>query len=135
VHEFQRMTRIVPLDGRPHREDLEPTFFGDPVGHWEGDTLVIETNGFKRWALDEYYYTNTKEYRMHSDAMVTTERLTRKNKESLSYVLTIDDPKIFTRPWSQEFEIKAKPEWDKVGLFEYVCEENNRCPGGKCEGN
>ena len=65
VHEFQRMTRIVPLDGRPHREDLEPTFFGDPVGHWEGDTLVIETNGFRRWTLDDYYYTSTKEYRMH----------------------------------------------------------------------
>ena len=135
VHEFQRMTRIVPLDGRPHREDLEPTFFGDPVGHWEGDTLVIETNGFKRWALDEYYYTNPKEYRMHSDALTTTERIKWKDKNSISYVLTIDDPKIFTRPWSQEFEIKAKPEWDKVGLFEYVCEENNRCPGGKCEGN
>ena len=134
VHEFQRMTRIVPLDGRPHHTDLEPTFFGDPVGHWEGDTLVIETNGFRRWTLDEYYYTNPKEYRMHSDAMVTTERLKWKDKDSISYVLTIDDPKIFTRPWSQEFEIKAKPEWDKVGLFEYVCEENNRCPGGKCEG-
>ena len=48
--------------------------------------------------------------------------------------MTIDDPKIFTAPWSQEFEIIAKPEWDKEGLFEYVCEENNRCPGGKCGG-
>ena len=36
------------------------------------------------------------------------------------------------RPWTQEFEVLAKPEWDKDGLFEYVCEENNRCPGGKC---
>ena len=49
VHEFQRMSRVIPLDGRKHREDLEPTFYGDPVGHWEGDTLVIETTGFKRW--------------------------------------------------------------------------------------
>ena len=52
---------------------------------------------------------------------------------ALSYPLTIDDPKIFTAPWSQEFEILAKPEWEKDGLFEYVCQENNRCPGGKCE--
>ncbi len=135
VHEFQRMTRIIPLDGRPHREGLEPMFYGDPVGHWEGDTLVVVTKNFKRWQIDDYFYTNPKEYRMHSDALVTTERITFKDKETIQYVLTMDDPKIFEKPWSQEFEIHAKPEWDKVGLFEYICEENNRCPGGKCQGN
>lgn len=135
VHEFQQMVRIIPLDGRPHRKDLEPLFYGDPVGRWEGDTLVIDTKNFRRWSLDDYYYTNPKEYRMHSDALITTERLTWKDKDTISYVLQIDDPKIFTRPWSQEFEIKAKPEWDKAGLFEYHCAENNRCPGGKCEAN
>jgi len=133
VHEFQRMTRVIPLDGRKHREDIEPSFYGDPVGHWEGDTLVIETTNFKRWGLDDYFYTNPKEYRMHSDALHTIERIRWKSKDALSYELTIDDPKIFTSPWKQEFEILAKPEWDKQGLFEYVCEENNRCPGGKCK--
>jgi hypothetical protein len=48
--------------------------------------------------------------------------------------LIIGHAKIFTKPWSQAFQIKAKPEWDKVGQFEYVC-ENNGCPGGKCQGN
>ena len=57
VHEFQRMTRIIPLDGRPHRKGLEPMYYGDSVGQWEGDTLVIDTTNFKRWALDDYYYT------------------------------------------------------------------------------
>ncbi len=132
AHEFQGMTRLIPLDGRPHREGLEPMFYGDPVGHWEGETLVIETTNFKRWSLDDYFYTNPKEYRMHSDALKTTERISRKDATTLTYKLTIDDPKIFTAPWSQEFEIKAKPEWEKMGIFEYVCEENNRCPGGKC---
>jgi hypothetical protein len=89
---------------------------------------------FKRRALDDYYYMNPKEFRMHSDAFHTVERLQWKSKGALSYVLTIDDPKIFTAPWSQEFEILAKPEWDKQGLFEYVGEENNRCPGGSCGG-
>jgi hypothetical protein len=135
VHEFQRMSRIIPLDGRPFRKDIEPSYYGDPVGHWEGDTLVIVTTNFKRWMLDDYFYTDPKEYRMHSDALTTTERIQWKDKNTLSYLLTIDDPKTFTKPWSQEFQIKAKPEWDKVGLFEYVCEENNRCPGGKCQGN
>jgi hypothetical protein len=103
------------------------------VGHWEGDTLVIETTNFKRWSLDDYYYTNPKEFRMHSDAFRTVEKLRWKSKTALYYELTVDDPKIFTKPWSQEFEVVAKPEWEKDGLYEYVCEENNRCPGGKCE--
>jgi hypothetical protein len=135
VHEFQRMTRIIPLDGRPHRTDMEPTFYGDPVGHWEGDTLVIETTGFKRWSLDDYFYKDTNEYRMHSEALKTTERIKYKDPKTLSYNLTIDDPKIFVGPWSQEFTIRARPEWEKNGMVEYVCEENNRCPGGHCGGN
>ena len=134
VHEFQRMTRVIPLDGRKHREDIEPSFYGDPVGHWEGDTLVIETTNFKRWSLDDYFYRNPNEYRMHSDALKTIERIAWKNENTLSYTLTIDDPKIFTAAWSQEFTIAAKPEWEAAGLYEYVCEENNRCPGGKCQG-
>ena len=134
VHEFQRMTRVIPLDGRKHREDIEPSFYGDPVGHWEGDTLVIETTNFKRWSLDDYFYTNPQETRMHSDALKTIERISWKNQNTLAYNLTIDDPKIFTKAWSQEFQITAKPEWDSAGLYEYVCEENNRCPGGKCPG-
>ena len=96
VHEFQRMSRVIPLDGRPHRKGLEPMFYGDPVGRWEGDTLIIETTNFKRWALDDYYYTNSKEYRMHSDALRTVERLHWKSPSAISYTLTIDDPKMFT---------------------------------------
>jgi hypothetical protein len=68
AHEFMAMTRLIPLDGRPHREGMEPMFNGDPVGHWEDDTLVIETTNFKRWMLDDYYYTDPKQYLMHSDA-------------------------------------------------------------------
>jgi len=134
VHEFQRMTRIIPLDGRKHHEDLEPTFYGDPIGHWEGDTLVVETTGFKRWSLDDYFYTNPNESRMHSDALRTVERIQWKDATHLSYRLTIDDPKIFTAPWTQEFLMRSRPEWEKMGLLEYVCQENNRCPGGKCGG-
>ena len=134
AHEFQAMTRLIPLDGRPHRAGLEPSFYGDPVGHWEGDTLVVETTGFKRWSLDDYFYKNKNEYRMHSDALKTTERISWKDPKTLSYVLTIDDPKIFTAAWSQDFTMTLKPDWDQMGIFEYVCEENNRCPGGKCGG-
>jgi len=134
VHEFQRMTRVIPLDGRPHRQGLEPMFYGDPVGHWEGDTLVIETTNFKRWVLDDYFYTDPNQYRMHSDALKVVEHISWKDKDTLTYQMTIDDPKIFTKSWGETFTMKLHPDWDKAGLFEYVCEENNRCPGGKCVG-
>jgi hypothetical protein len=132
VNEFQRMTRIVPLDGRPHREGLEPSYYGDPVGHWEDDTLVIETTNFNRWMLDEYYYRDPKQYRMHSDALRAIERIQYKSPTTLYYQITIDDPKIFAAPWSQEFQVMARPEWDATGLFEYVC-DNLICPGGNCD--
>jgi hypothetical protein len=132
VHEFQRMTRIIPLDGRPHRQGIEPTYYGDSVGRWEGDTLVIESKNFKRWLLDDHHYTNRTRSRWHTDALRTVEHLTLKNRSTISYRITIDDPKIFTAPWSQDFELTAKPEWEALGLLEYVCQENNRCAGGTC---
>ena len=135
MNEFQRITRVVPMDGRPHRKGLEPTYYGDPVGHWEGETLVIDTTGFKRWNLDDYFYTDPKEFRMHSDAFHTVERLTWKDANEISYQITIDDPKIFTKPWSQDFQMTLRPDWEKQGLLEYECQENNRCTGGSCEGN
>src|SRR5499426_1730203 len=132
ITEFMRVTRIIPLDGRSHQADIEPTFYGDPVGKWEGDTLVIDTTRFKRWSLDDYYYSNPKEYRMHSDAFHTIERLTRVDAGTIKYDFTVDDPKIFTKPWTENWEFKLHPEWDKTGLYEMVCNENNRCPGGQC---
>ena len=132
VHEFQRMTRIIPLDGRPHRTNIEPTYYGDSVGHWEGDTLVIDSTNFKRWLLDDHHYTDPTRSRWHTDALHTIEHLQFKDRNMLSYRITIDDPKIFTAPWSQEFQMRARPEWEQTGLFEYVCQENNRCGGGKC---
>jgi len=130
--EFMNVTRIVPLDGRPHKTDIEPTFYGEPVGRWEGDTLVIEGRNYKRWSLDDWYYQNPKEYRMHSEAFHSIERLRRVDADTIAYEFTVDDPKIFTKPWSVQWEMKRHPEWEKTGLYEMVCNENNRCEGGKC---
>ena len=103
------------------------------MGHWEGDTLVVESTNFKRWGLDDYYYTDKNQYRMHSDALRTVEHIRWQDDKTLSYQLTIDDPKVFTAPWTQDFTMALHPDWDAAGLYEYVCEENNRCPGGKCK--
>ena len=132
VHEFQRMTRIIPLDGRPHRKGLEPMFYGDPVGHWEGDTLVIDIDqlqplGARRLLLHEPEGIPDAQRRAAHDRAHPLE-------EHDHALVRADDRRSedLHAPWSQEFEIVAKPEWDAAGLYEYVCEENNRCPGGKC---
>ena len=129
-----RDLRHIYTDGREHpaEGDLWPTTWGDSVGHWDGDTLVIEARNYKRWSLDDYYYQNPKEYRMHTEALRTTERLRRTDADTISYEFTVDDPKIFTKPWSVQWEMKRHPEWAKTGLYEMVCNENNRCEGGKC---
>lgn len=132
VTEYERATRLVPLDGRPHREGVEPTYYGDSVGRWEGDTLVIDSRNFKRWTLDDYYYVNPDEYRMHSDAFRTIERLRRIDAMTLSYELTVEDPKIFTAPFTEALQMTLRPDWEQTGLYEFFCQENNRCAGGDC---
>jgi len=131
IPELQRAARIIPTDGRPHREVLEPTYYGDSVGRWDGDTLIIDSVNFKRWILDDYHYTDPTRSRWHSDAMTTEERL-RREGNILHYQITIDDPEIFERPWSQDFELTLRPDWEQLGLLEYTCEAYNRCAGGEC---
>ena len=66
----------------------------------------------------------------HSDAAHVVERLKFIDPTLVSYNVTIDDPKIFAAPWSQDFQMRLHPTWK---LFENVCEENNRCQGGNCK--
>src|SRR5438477_12968744 len=93
IPELQRAARIVPTDGRPHRTGLEPSYYGDSVGKWEGDTLVIDTVNFKRWILDDYHYTDPTKTRWHSDALHTIEHVNRQGNQPL-YTIAIDEPKI-----------------------------------------
>jgi len=86
--------RVVPTDGRPHRkgDDYDPTPMGDPVGHWEGNTLVIDTTGFddSTWFGQDGYF--------HTDAMHVVERFTRKG-DTLEYSATVEDPRVLTGPF------------------------------------
>lgn len=85
--------RVIPTDGRPHRTDIGPSYNGDSIGHWEGDTLVVEATNFVEdtWFGENGYF--------HSDAMKVIERLTR-NGDNILYEVTVDDPKVLTKPWS-----------------------------------
>ena len=133
ITEYMHFVRVIPTDGRPHPKDIEPTWMGDSVGKWEGDTLVIDTIGLKEWHLDATQNVDLPDekgtQRWHSDQMHVVERLRYIDPTTVSYEITLDDPKIWVKPWSQEFQMKLHPTWR---LLEYVCEENNRCPGGKC---
>ena len=85
--------RIVPTDGRKHRADANPSYYGDAIGRWEGDTLVVDTTNFVEdtWFGEEGYF--------HSDAMRVIERLWRVG-ENLAYQVTVDDPKVLDGPWT-----------------------------------
>jgi len=85
--------RIIPTDGRSHRADANPSFYGDSVGHWEGNTLVVDVTNFveEGWFGENGYF--------HSDAMHVTERLWR-NGPNLVYQATVEDPKVLSAPWT-----------------------------------
>ena len=127
-------SRVIPLDGRPHAKDIEPTWMGDSVGRWEGETLIIDTFGIKEWALDDKIHQPAANgegdgSHWHSGSLHVIERLRYTGPHTASYEVTIDDPEYLTRPWTQVYTAVLHPTWT---LLEYVCAENNRCREGKC---
>jgi hypothetical protein len=84
--------RIIPMDGRPHRADVDPSTLGDSIGRWEGDTLVVEANQFN----DDSWLTDNGAF--HSDQLTVTERLSRVG-DTLHYEAVATDPKVLTEPW------------------------------------
>ena len=85
--------RIIPTDGRAHRANANPSYYGDAVGKWEGETLVIDVRNFVEdtWFGEKGYF--------HTDAMRITERLWR-DGENLVWQVTVDDPNVLTAPWT-----------------------------------
>lgn len=118
LYEYFYLFRVIPIDGRGHPDDVEPTFMGDSVGHWEGDTLVVDVVGFKPggWLAAGF---------VHSDALHLTERYTRVDKDQLNYEVTIEDPKVLTKPYTMRSTLMLR---EGVRLREYSCAENNLDP-------
>jgi hypothetical protein len=111
--------RTIYMDGRAHPKDLDPSFFGHSVGHWEGDALVVDTVGF-----NERFWL-TREGIPHTSFLHLTERFTRTDYETLKYEATIDDPGAYTKPWTGGWLIR----WQQGDeMYEYVCQDNNRDP-------
>ncbi len=119
LQEMVHEARVIPLDGRPHAGSNVRTYMGDARGHWEGNTLVVETTNF---------LGNRTGIRGNgggiptSAAMVLTERFTRTDQNVLQYEITIDDPETYTEPFTVAFPLLQEPGYLN---FEYACHEGN----------
>jgi len=115
LYEAYHLFRVIPTDGRAHPGDPDPTWMGNSVGHWEGDTLVVDVTGFNNKTEIAGYH--------HTTAYHVVERYRRPVFDRIDYEATIEDPNVFAKPWRYAGPLKLHPEWD---LQEYVCEENNK---------
>ena len=116
LYEVHHAFRIIPTDGRPHPDDVEPSFLGDSVAHWEGGTLVVDVTSFnlKTWLSG----VGT----IHSEKLHVTERYTRDTYDTIRYEVTLEDPDVFTKPWHMQETFRLRP---NERLREYECIENN----------
>jgi hypothetical protein len=118
LHEMVHEARIIPLDKRPRSGPAIRHYMGDSRGWWEGNTLVVETTNVvdNKVGIGQGGATPT------SDALRLVERFTRVDPITVQYEVTIEDPKIFTKPWKVSFPIVQEPGYQ---LFEYACHEGN----------
>jgi hypothetical protein len=116
LYEQNTWFHIIPID-KKHHDNWSPTWFGDSTGHWDGDTFVVDTVNFNgRTRLDTIGHP-------HSDALHVIERFTRTDALHMAYEVTIDDPKTFTKPWTNKRVFTLRTDWE---IMEYSCEENNK---------
>jgi hypothetical protein len=119
LQEMVHEARVIPTDGRPHESRNIRSYMGDPRGHWEGNTLVVETTNFlgNRTGIGlNGGGTPT------SDALKLTERYTRVGSNEMRYEVTIDDPKTYVKPFKVAFPLTQEPGYQN---FEYACHEGN----------
>ncbi|MBZ5608617.1 MAG: hypothetical protein LAP38_10180 [Acidobacteriia bacterium] len=113
-NEMVHSARVVPLDGRPHGTLRQ--WMGDSRGHWEGDTLVVDTINFTSAG------TGTLGLRVSTDENLhLTERFTRRDAKTLVYEFTVDDPTVWTKPWTASVPMTKTDE----AIYEYACHEGN----------
>jgi hypothetical protein len=127
--EMVHKTRIVPVDGRPALSPAIKQWMGESRGHWEGNTLVIETTNFKPGpsATNIGVMGSPPGNRFPvSEQMKITERITRLNDDFLLYEIKTEDPVVLTRPWTARYPLKLDPSYE---WWEYACHEGNRTIG------
>jgi hypothetical protein len=124
VQEKIHDVRIIPLDGRPHVGPRIRSWMGDSRGHWDGDTLVVETTNFNgRGQIASSPAARRLIAVAVSEALHVTERFTLVNPDIIAYEVTVVDPNIYTAPWTVAFPLKRNPDYQ---MYEYACHEGNR---------
>lgn len=119
LYESRTIYRQIFTDGRPLPDDPNPAWQGYSIGHWEGDTLVVETAGFKdKGWLDMAGHPA-------SESLHVFERFTRRDLGHMDLQVTIHDPKTYTKDWTVNAKIHLLPQDE---LIEHICEENNKDP-------
>lgn len=118
LYEYMSIFRVIPLNAK-HPDDLIPSYMGHSVGHWEGDTLVVDVIGFN----DKTWLAGTGTF--HTDALHITERYTRVDKDQINYDVIMEDPNVLTKPWAMRSTLMLR---EGTRLQEYVCAENNLDP-------
>lgn len=106
--------RVIPLDGTPHLPSGVRQWHGDSRGHWEGETLVVDTTNFSP-------KINFREYRGSAEHLHTVERFTRVGPDTIHYEVTVDDPTAWTAPWTVMIPLKQSPDQ----IYEFACHEGN----------
>jgi hypothetical protein len=119
MQEMVHEARVIPLDGRPHASPNIRTYMGDPRGHWEGNTLVVETTNFLggKTAIAVNGWGTPA-----SDALKVVEHFTRLGPGEMRYEMAVDDPKTYVRPFKVAFPLTQEPGYRN---FEYACHEGN----------
>jgi hypothetical protein len=119
IHE----TRIIPIDGRPRLGENIRQWNGEPRGRWEGNTLVVETTNYNnKGSIGTSAATGRMRGIPQSDAMKVTERFTRVDADTIEYQVTIEDPKVYTKPWTVALPLNRD---DSYQFYEYSCHEGN----------
>src|SRR5258708_30415055 len=116
LFENQHTFRMIHTDGRSHAKDIDPTWFGDSVGKWDGDTLVVDTIG-----IDDRTWPDTAGHE-HSDQLHLVERFQKMDNNTIQWTVTFEDPKYFTEPWSNARPIARQ----KTETMSYSCEDDTK---------
>ena len=111
LQEIAHEVRIIPMGGRPHLDDHVRPWLGDSRGHWEGDTLVVETTNFS----PKSFFKGTAE-NLH-----LVERFTRVDAETITWGISVTDPTTYARPWTAMVPLKSSTD----AIYEYACHEGN----------
>ncbi len=131
-YEMIHEARIIPIDGRPHLPANVRSWNGDSRGRWDGNTLVVETTNFnnKGWIATSAATGRIKGI-PQTESLRLVERFTRVDADTIAYEAVIDDPAMFTRPWTVSIPLERNPGYR---LYEYACHEGNRAVEGVLRG-